>query len=154
MDGEGPGATLTLDACTVIGKVHATVMDLVSNSILLATLADPDTWAVPVRAARKQDGCVRFSWLPLASIVPQRFQCHPVAGEDSVAPHFSSRRYGTPAYCQLARSTPIEVRTGADDGSEMGVLHHLYGAQRETNLGIRLDEYLRVGLRGGVFLES
>jgi hypothetical protein len=154
LDGEGPGATLTLDACTVIGKVHATVMELVSNSILLATLAEGDIWAVPVRAERKQTGCVRFTWLPTASIVPQRFQCHPVAGEEGVAPHFSSRRYGTPAYCQLARSTPHQIRTGADDGSEMGVLHHLYGAQRETNLGIRLEEYLRVGLHAGIFLES
>jgi hypothetical protein len=59
-----------------------------------------------------------------------------------------------PAYCQLARSTPHQIRTGADDGSEMGVLHHLYGAQRETNLGIRLEEYLRVGLHAGIFLES
>ncbi|HUG29454.1 MAG TPA: hypothetical protein VMQ65_02920 [Candidatus Limnocylindria bacterium] len=153
-DAEGPGAMLTLDACTVIGKVHAAVMELVSNSILLATLAEADTWAVPVRAQRKQTGCVRFTWLPLASIVPQRFQCHPVAGPDSIAPHFSSRRYGTPAYCQLARSTPTAIRTGADNGSEMGVLHHLYGAQRETNLRIRLGEYLRVGLSAGIFLES
>ena len=152
-DGEGPGASLTLDACTVIGKVHATEMPRVSNCILLATLADPDTWAAPVRAERKQTGCVRFTWLPAASIVPQRFQCHPAAGE-TVAPHFSSRHYGTPAYCQLARSTPPQIRTGADDSSEMGVLHHLYGAQRETNLGIRLGEYLRVGLHVGVFLET
>ena len=45
-------------------------------------------------------------------------------------------------------------RRGADDESEMGVFHHLYGAQRETNLRIRLAEYLRVGLRAGVFYES
>ena len=154
LDGEGPGAALTLDACTVFGKIHASEMPLVSNSILLAVLTAADTWAAPVRAERKQTGCVRFTWLPPDSIVPQRFQCHPEPDEAGVAPHFSSRRYGTAAYAQLARSTAAQIRTGADDGSEMGVLHHLHGPQREANLGIRLDEYLRVGLSAGVFLET
>jgi len=36
----------------------------------------------------------------------------------------------------------------------MGVFHHLYGAQRETNLKIRLAEYLRVGLHAGIIHES
>ena len=36
----------------------------------------------------------------------------------------------------------------------MGVFHQLYGAQRVTNLRIRLAEYLRVGLRAGIFHES
>jgi hypothetical protein len=34
------------------------------------------------------------------------------------------------------------------------VFHHLYGAQRESNLRIRLGEYLRVGLRAGIFYAS
>ena len=149
-----PGATLTVVECTIVGKVHAQILRMVSNSLLFSRTVVGDGWRGPVWAERTQEGCVRFTWLPPASIVPQRFQCHPAAGEESVAPHFSSRRYGTPAYCQLARSTPAEVRTGADDGSEMGVLHHLYGAQREANLRIRLGEYLRVGLSAGTFLES
>ncbi|WP_341649539.1 hypothetical protein [Thauera humireducens] len=65
-----------------------------------------------------------------------------------------SRRYGTPAYAQLAVRTPAEIRRGADDEGEMGALHHLYAAQRETNLRIRLAEYLRVGLCAGLFHES
>ena len=155
-DDNSPGGTLSLVASTVIGKIHAAQFELVSNSILLAALAAGDSWSAAVRTARKQVGCVRFSWLPFTSIVPARHRCQPdsaaTAGE--IVPHFSSLRYGTPAYCQLSASTPDRIRRGADDESEMGVFHQLFGAQRETNLNIRMAEYLRVGLRAGIFYES
>jgi len=155
-DGASPGASLSLTACTVVGKVHTAEVGLISNSILFATLAAGDAWAVPVRAARKQVGCVRFSWLPFESIVPARYRCQPesAAGARRIAPRFTSLDYGTPPYGQLASSTPVEILRGADDESEMGVFHQLYGAQREINLRVRLSEYLRVGLRAGIFYES
>jgi len=150
------GGSLSLTSCTVVGKIHAGEMGLVSNSILHAGLSDADTWTVPVRALRKQVGCVRFSWLPFESIVPTRHRCQPASLGDAqrIAPRFTSLRYGTPAYGQLTTATPAEIRRGADDESEMGVLHHLFAAQREANLGIRLAEYLRVGLQAGIFYAS
>ena len=36
----------------------------------------------------------------------------------------------------------------------MGALHHVYAPQRETNLHVRLEEYLRFGLEAGVIHES
>jgi hypothetical protein len=154
-DEASPGAALTLEACTVVGKLHAAQMH-VSNSILLAALASGDSWPAAVRAARKQAGCIRFSWLPFASIVPTRYRCQPASAQDAqrIAPRFTSLHYGTPAYGQLTTATPVEILRGADDESEMGVFHHLYGAQRESNLRIRLGEYLRVGLRAGIFYAS
>ena len=153
MDGAAPGAALSLVACTVVGTIHTAEVGLISNSILLAVAAPG---VAPVRAARKQVGCVRFSWLPFASIVPARHRCQPDSAQAArhIAPRFTSLHYGTPAYGQLTTATPVEIRRGADDESEMGVFHHLYGAQRETNLRIRLAEYLRVGLRAGIFYES
>lgn len=68
-----------------------------------------------------------------------------------VVPAFTDLLYGRPAYTQLSRACPVEIRTGADDESEMGVLHDLYQPQRLTNLDIRLQEYLRVGLQAGVY---
>lgn len=155
-DDESPGAALSLVACTVVGKIHCSEIGLVSNSILFAALATGDTWLAPVRAARKQVGCVRFSWLPFESIVPTRHRCQPDSNQRAqyIAPRFSALRFGMPAYAQLATSTPVEILRAADDESEMGVFHHLYGALRETNLRIRLAEYLRVGLRAGIFYES
>ncbi|MCB2002957.1 MAG: hypothetical protein KDH91_22475, partial [Rhodoferax sp.] len=155
-DEQSAGGVLSLVACTVIGKVHASEIGLVSNSIVHAALAQADSWPVPVRSVRKQVGCVRFSWLPFESIVPTRHRCQPASASDArrIAPRFTSLRYGTPAYGQLTTATPAEIRRGADDESEMGVFHHLFGPQRESNLGIRLAEYLRVGLQAGIFYAS
>jgi len=148
-DGLEPGGHLTLDACTVLGKVHAQRLD-VSNSLLLASLADGgDPWPAPVWAERRQVGCMRFSFVPPGSRTPRRFQC---AGADPAhRPFHTSRRYGDPGYMQLRRSTHPAIRTGASDESEMGVTHELHQPQRETNLRIRLDEYLRFGLEAGFF---
>ena len=71
-----------------------------------------------------------------------------------VRPSWTDLRYGRPGYAQLLRSTPSEIRTGADDESEMGVFHKLYQPQRETNLRIRLEEYLAVGLEAGAIFET
>jgi hypothetical protein len=147
-DGLEPGGHLTLEACTVLGKVHGQRLD-VSNSLLLARLAAADPWPAPVWAVRRQIGCIRFSFVPPGSRTPRRFQC---AGADPAhRPFHTSRRYGDPAYMQLRRSTHPAIRTGASDEGEMGVTHELYQPQRETNLRIRLDEYLRYGLEAGFF---
>jgi hypothetical protein len=69
-------------------------------------------------------------------------------------PMFRSLRYGDPAYAQLSRRCGREIREGADDGAEMGAFHDLYQPQRERNLRVRLDEYLRFGLEAGVFYET
>jgi hypothetical protein len=74
-----------------------------------------------------------------------------VGNSPAERPFHTSLRYGDPGYMQLRRSTNDAVRTGASDESEMGVTHELYGPQREGNLRIRLDEYLRFGLEAGIF---
>jgi hypothetical protein len=148
-DGLVAGGHLTLDACTVLGKVHARQLDA-SDSLFLAALAGGgDAWPAPVWAERRQVGCIRFSFVPPGSRTPRRFHC---AGDDPAdRPFHTSLRYGDPGYMQLRRSTAAAIRTGASDESEMGVTHELYGPQRESNLQIRLDEYLRFGLEAGFF---
>jgi hypothetical protein len=148
-DGLEPGGHLRLDACTVLGKVHARRLD-VSDSLLLARrrgAADP--WPAPVWAERRQVGCLRFTFVPPGSRTPRRFQC---AGADAAhRPFHTSLRYGDPGYMQLRRSTHPAIRTGASDEGAMGVTHELHEPQRETNLRVRLDEYLRYGLEAGFF---
>lgn len=149
------GAPLSLDACTVIGRIRAQAMGMISNSILLARRRKGDPLSA-VHIERRQVGCVRFSWLPGDSLVPRRHRCQPQdgVGEGTTAPHFTTLRYGMAAYCQLARSSSEAIRRGADNESEMGAYHHLYPAQREANLRIRLQEFLRAGLAAGIFYES
>lgn len=155
-DGDGAGGAggeLTVTECTLVGKLHSRVLRLVSNSILLANLGPVpgETWRAPVIAERRQEGCLRFSYVPPGSVTPRRHRCVPSGDHPGVLPHFASLRYGDPDYGQLRHATDESIREGADDEGEMGVLHALFQPQRETNLRIRLDEYLRFGLHAGVF---
>lgn len=177
-DGSAAAAPVTLVNCTVIGKVHSVEFTLASNTLFDARLLEGDAWSAALRAERRQSGCVRYCWLPAAVRLPKRYRCQPdtaaeaaveqallrapalsAAAQASVAanararvrPLFTDRRYGRPAYLQLADGIAPEIATGADDESEIGVWHGLFQAQREAHLLTRLDEYLRVGLEAGVF---
>jgi hypothetical protein len=125
---------------------------------------------------------MRFSFVPRGALTPRRFRCQPQLAIDEaiaareaalgmpvptgerdaialqetrrVVPAFVSRRFGRPTYAQLRTGAPQEIRTGADDEAEMGAFHLVYAPQRETNLRIRLEEYLRFSLEAGVFHET
>ena len=122
-----------------------------SDNNNMPSLATGDGWQAPLWSDRRQQGCVRFCYLPQGSRVPRRYRCQPAADASAVGlrPSFTSLRYGEAGYCQLGRDTPVEIRQGADDGSEMGVFHDLFQAQRETNLRVRLAEYARFDLDVG-----
>jgi hypothetical protein len=151
-------ARLTIIRSTVIGEIHTHAIELAENCIFNSK----------VRVARRQQGCVRFSYLPPGSRVPRKYECQPdlvIAGiKDAgikdkdeemrealrVRPQFNSTRYGTPTYCQLAEACADEIKRGADDESEMGVFHDLYQPQRDANLRARLDEYTPAGMEAGI----
>jgi len=146
-----PGAELTVRDSTVIGQVHAKVITLASNTLFVAAPAAGGTTPPPVWAERKQQGCVRYSFVPEGSLVPRRFHCLPDAAHPGVQPQFTSLRYGDPGYAQLRPASGKALLQGADDEGEIGVMHALFQPQREANLRIRLDEYLRFGLHAGIF---
>ena len=132
-----------LDACSVLGRTSARTLH--ASNCLFTSI---------VEVERRQTGCVRYSYLPLASVVPRRFQCEPrdEAAAKRVAPTFTSVTYGEPGYGQLGRGLARELAHGADDDGEVGAFHFLQQSQRLANLEGRLDEYLRFGLEAGVFL--
>lgn len=148
----GAGGHLHVENSTLVGKVHATELHATNTLFVAALAATAETWKAPVWVERRQTGCVRFSYVPLPALTPRRFHCQPEEGGDlRRRPHFTSLRFGDPAYGQLSASTADQIRRGADDESEMGALHDLFQPQRETNLRVRLDEYLRFGLEAGIF---
>jgi hypothetical protein len=152
LDTVSAGGVVEIQNSTVIGKLHARELKLVSNSILMARLNSPDTWTAPVISERRQEGCVRFSFVPFEAVTPKRYRCQPTTSDDTtrVRPQFISNRCGDATYCQLsARCTP-EIQAGADDGAEMGAFHDLLQPQRQAHLRLRLDEYLRFGLEAGI----
>jgi hypothetical protein len=149
----GAGGALTLTGCTVIGKVHAVQLTLVSNCIFWSKLALNDTWTAPLIADRKQAGCVRFTYLPVKADTPRRFKCvqQELAGPQ---PIFFSQRYGQPGYVKLLPSTSSKIRMGANDGGEMGAFHFLLAPLREEDVSIRMQEYMPVGLEFGLIYQN
>jgi hypothetical protein len=175
------GGPLSIESSTIIGQVWTREIRTVSDSILLAGMAEGDDEA-PIRSEKKQAGCLRFSYVPPEARVPRQYRCQPNLAvrqaidrttaekgrqlNDSekqaiaasvaarVRPVFTDLEYGRPAYAQLAGACPVVIRTGAEDESEMGVFRHLYQPQRESNLRARLNEHLRFGLDAGIFYET
>ncbi len=154
-------ARLTIVRSTVIGEVRTHAIDLAENAIFMSH----------VSVARRQIGCMRFSYVPPGSRTPRRFHCQPDLVEEAVRrrklqpveeqreianerqrvrPTFTSTRYGNPAYCQLASTCAVEITTGADDESEMGAFHDLFQPQRTANLRVRLDEFSPAGMEAGI----
>jgi hypothetical protein len=163
-DGGTPGPQTTLRRTTVFGAVHVRELSLASEVIFTA----------PVMVQRRQAGCARFSYVPEGSQTPRRYRCQPdlalteraqelgLASEGDLPlsekalvqarlrPSFTSIHYGDPGYAQLDLTAAEELRTGAEDGSEIGAFSHLKQPQREANLRIRLEEYLPFGLEAGL----
>lgn len=141
-DGAGAaGAELRVTESTLVGTLGTALLRLGSNSLFTGR----------IKAGRRQEGCVRFSYVTRDSVTPRRYRCVPDDAHPDVLPHFTSLRYGDPGYAQLRRATGKAIQEGASNGSEMGVLNALFQPQRETNLRIRLDEYLRFGMHAGIF---
>ncbi len=177
-DGSSAGAELELRNCTIFGLVHTRLLSLASNVLFAAELTATDSWTAPVLAEIKQQGCVRFSYVPVGSRVPRRYRCQPelavsraleaasvngaqLTAADKIAiasleqarvrPVFVSQRFASAAYGQLSDTCAREIGQGSEDESEMGAFHDLYQPQREANIRLRLREYLRFGLTAGIF---
>jgi hypothetical protein len=67
-----------------------------------------------------------------------------------VRPQFTSTRYSTPGYAQLARTCAAEITGGADDQSEMGAFHDLFQPQRAANLAARLEDFVPAAMDVGI----
>ncbi len=152
LDGAAEGGILKIARSTVIGKIHTYEMRLGENSIFFGV----------VTARSRQQGCMRFSYAPPGSLVSKRYRCQPTFPADAspeekaliaakVSPQFTSLRYGHPGYGQLTPNCPAEIRRGAEDESEMGAFSSLQQSQREDNLRVRFEEYVRFGLEAGIF---
>ncbi|SHI50146.1 hypothetical protein [Streptomyces sp. 3214.6] len=140
-DGGPADVLLTARRSTVVGAVRARAVDLLENCLLSGE----------VRIERRDQGSVRFCWLPSrARWTPPRFHCEPDhSGAREL--RFAGTRYGSPDYVRLADDCAEAIRRGGDNGSEPGALHHLFQPQREDNLRTRLAEYTPAGCDPALF---
>jgi hypothetical protein len=107
-----------------------------------------------VWASRLQSGCVRFCFLPAASLAPRRYECLPPdqASEAALRPAFVTTRYGRAGYLLLSGDCPAAVWTGADNGSQLGVYLQAQETEAVRNVQVRAPEYLPARLECGVYL--
>lgn len=169
--GDVPGPPTSILRSTIFGEVNVQQLVLASEVIFTAV----------VLSKRRQNACVRFSFVREGSVTPKRYRCQPdfeiqeetEAAEQAAAangttltqadldairddvrawllPSFTDTQYGLPGYAQLFMNCPQQIRTGAEDGSEMGVFCFLKQPQRVTSLRVRLQEYLPFGLQAGL----
>jgi len=143
VSGDVVAGDVHIDASTIFGTTQAQTLNA-SNSVLLGK----------VTVRRRQEGCVRFSYLPNDSESPRRYRCQPedAAQAARIRPAFESMRYGEPALAQLGDACAPEIAAGADDEGEMGAWHFVQAPLRLRNLRVALDEYLRFGMEAGVFI--
>ncbi|MFS0736120.1 hypothetical protein ABC347_03635 [Sphingomonas sp. 1P06PA] len=138
------GGTIGLRRTTVIGRVAVAAIDTVEDCLLIATGASP-----AVSVERRQQGCVRFSWLPADARVPRRFRCLP-DGDDRAVPATASLRYGHPLYARLDLPAGSPLATAASDEGEPGAFNHVGATRRLANLAIRLAEQVPAGIEIGI----
>ena len=143
-------AVLHVRRSTVIGELHVHAVALGENSVFDGR----------IRVARRAIGCLRWSYVGAGSRTPRRYHCVPESAGSSTSsisplrPQFVSTRYGTVGYAELARVNPPELLRGAEDGSELGVFHDLFGPQREDNLRARLLEFSPAGTDTGLIFAT
>jgi len=139
----------SLENSTVFGRCCFDILNFASNVIFNDT----------VKVKRRQEGCVRFSYIAhrfeknsSASKMPRCYHCQPESAASSVVPFFTSEKYGAPGYAQLHRCSVKEILEGADNQSEMGVFNQVYQSHRINNLVAAFAEYLPFRLEAGVIL--
>lgn len=157
--GTEPGPPVHVIRSTIFGPVFVKELVMASETLFSGY----------VNVQRQQEGCVRFSYVPAGSLTPRRYHCQPDTALEAASeelkrnltlketeiilarldPQFTSMCYGEPGYAQLSPGCAEEIRTGAEDGTEIGAFCSLKQPQREANLNIRLKEYLPLGLEPG-----
>lgn len=151
-------ARLAVARSTIVGRVHADSIDCAENSLFTSH----------VGVARRQQGCMRYCYVPSGSRTPRRHACQPDSAIQAsansqagaariavrVAPVFVSTRYGTPGYLRLAPDTPPELTGGADDAAELGAYHDLFEAQRLALLSARLAEFVPADIDAAVIFAT
>jgi hypothetical protein len=160
----GTKIALNAPAISALGaEMHLATTTLLGTSQAAILFATDCLFAGFAKAERRQQGCVRFSYVASGSLTPRRYYCQPdlavknvpdpaerVAIRARLVPQFTTQNFGQPAFGQLSARCATEITTGAENGAEMGAFNFLMQPQRRENLLTALDEYLRFGLEAGV----
>jgi hypothetical protein len=162
------GDVATFVASTVVGRVDITAFGGIPYEAVAGALpgrdemglpatsdtlffAAPSGLREPVRAERRQSGCLRFCFVPDGSLTPRRHRC--LAGGIAES-WFVSRKYGDAAYLQLHCRRGALLAEAASNGDEIGVWNHLKNSARRSNIRRAIEGFLRYGMEAGVEFET
>ena len=106
---------------------------------------------VPVKAERRQVGCLRFCFVPDASLTPRRYRC--LQGEIAET-WFENRKYGNPAYMQLHDRLGSLLMEAGSNGDELGVWNYLRNSSRQANIWRAIEGFLRYGMEAGIEMQT
>jgi hypothetical protein len=133
------------------GDVHLDSVTLLGTAELRAIEASDSILLDRVQVSRRQQGCIRYSFVAPGSTVPRRYRCVPVEGAASPLPRFVSTRPLAPGYGQLSEHTDKAIAAGAENEDEMGAFRFVHAPHRIAHLDTRMAEYLGVGRETGMF---
>jgi hypothetical protein len=137
---ELPGGEVVLERVTVFGSVD--INRLWASEALITGSVD---------VTNTQDGCFRFSAAPQGSRLPHPYESHLITDSGHF---FTSRHFGHPGYAQLSETAPVELRRGAESGSEIGAFSALLNPIKLDSLRAKVDEYMPFGLIPVFILET
>lgn len=125
------GAEVTLERATLLGALRC--RRLWATEALLTR---------PAHVLDVQAGCFRFGAAPPGSRLPRPYESHVLEDRRHL---FVSRRFGDHGYAQLSATAPVELRRGAENGSEIGAYSSLLAPVRLDGLRTKLEEYAPFG---------
>jgi hypothetical protein len=128
---------------TNIGEVRLERVTLFGASIVHRLWATEVLATDTVHVTDTQTGCFRFGAAPSDSRLPHPYEIHWL---DSWTRLFVSHRFGHPGYAQLSEAAPVELRRGAENGSEIGAFSSLLNPIKLDSLQSKVDEYMPFGL--------
>ena len=122
-----------IERVTVFGQVEVHRL-YASEALIAGTVSVTDT----------QSGCFRFSAAPRLSRLPHPYESF--LFEHDSRHWFTSRRFGDPGFAQLSDTAPEILKTGGENGAEMGAFSNLLNPFKFDGLKTKIDEYMPFGL--------
>jgi hypothetical protein len=140
------GADLVIRGATVFGRTRVQTArgegGLFVHQLEVHDNQDSHTADVSIGL---QGSCLKFCWFRSDhDRLPQHFGC--VFAVDARL-RFTSEWHGKPGYAQLRPDCDRRVREDGSNSDEMGAFGYLLNTHKWKNIGIRLREFMPVGVR-------
>jgi hypothetical protein len=140
------GPDLMIQGVTVFGRSRVQTAHGVSGIFVhrLEVHDNQDNHTLDVSTGQR-GSCLKFCCFSAEhDRLPQHFGC---VLADEVRLRFTSEWFGQPGYAQLRPDCDRRLREGSGNSDEIGAFGYLLNTHKWKNIGIRLREFMPVGVR-------